>query len=345
MSGWARGSHELPAQTAGGIRADRVPVGRGGDLRLFPPSRAGRSNGTTRNEPRRWWRNFAASSTAGALRLCTASKPSPAGDPAIRMALAVSHGSPDYGAFRERSQKHRRRPAAGLSRVRGQSGNDYFFGAMAGEVRLQGQLVSRDRRRRTHFSSRRIFPTARPWVCPPIREVAGRRKAAVCDRRTAAGQRLPGEAWNSPLERGPCSIRIWRSGFSPATADRAFGTACHSPQRLAPLIQQVQQQRQETGALIHWSADALDDETVHAIPLTGQDNQLLGILLVGNSRRPYVGLRRHIRSAALLAGAAGILLAILFTGWAAGRVTRPVEQLAEAAREVAAGQLGRARFR
>jgi two-component system, NtrC family, nitrogen regulation sensor histidine kinase NtrY len=39
----------------------------------------------------------------------------------------------------------------------------------------------------------------------------------------------------------------------------------------------------------------------------------------------------------LLAGGAGIVLAILFSGLAASRVTRPVEQLAEAAREVAAG--------
>ncbi len=78
---------------------------------------------------------------------------------------------------------------------------------------------------------------------------------------------------------------------------------------------------------------------MHAIPLTGQDNQLLGILLVGNTRRPYVELRNRIRSAALLAGGAGIVLAILFSGWAASRVTRPVEQLAEAAREVADGKL------
>jgi nitrogen fixation/metabolism regulation signal transduction histidine kinase len=129
------------------------------------------------------------------------------------------------------------------------------------------------------------------------------------------------------------------SGFSPQLLIAASDSG-HQPARLAPLIQQVQQQRQEAGALIHWSADALDDETVHAIPLTGQDNQLLGILLVGNSRRPYVGLRRHIGSAALLAGGTGILLAILFTGWAAGRVTRPVERLAEAAREVAQGNWG-----
>ena len=109
------------------------------------------------------------------------------------------------------------------------------------------------------------------------------------------------------------------------------------PNLLAPLIVQVQQQRQEATALIHWSDNAADDESVHAIPLNGQDNQLLGILLVGNTRRPYVELRNRIRSAALLAGSVGIVLAILFSGWASSRVTRPVEQLAEAAREVAAG--------
>jgi signal transduction histidine kinase len=109
------------------------------------------------------------------------------------------------------------------------------------------------------------------------------------------------------------------------------------PQLLAPLIVQVQQQRQEATALLHWSDSAVDDESVHAIPLNGQDSQLLGILLVGNTRRPYVELRNRIRSAALVAGSVGIILAILLSGWASSRVTRPVEQLAEAAREVAAG--------
>jgi two-component system nitrogen regulation sensor histidine kinase NtrY len=90
-------------------------------------------------------------------------------------------------------------------------------------------------------------------------------------------------------------------------------------------------------ALLHWSDNPADDESMHAIPLSGQDEQLPGILLVGNTRRPYVELRNRIRSAALLAGSVGIVLAILFSGWAASRVTRPVEQLAGAAREVAAG--------
>src|SRR5262249_49897485 len=89
--------------------------------------------------------------------------------------------------------------------------------------------------------------------------------------------------------------------------------ALQQPEKLAPAIRQVQQQRQETTTLIHWSANASEDETLHAIPLMGQDNQLLGILLVASSRRTYVELRQHIRSAALLAGGAGIVLAILLS--------------------------------
>ena len=125
-------------------------------------------------------------------------------------------------------------------------------------------------------------------------------------------------------------------GFSPQLLI-ASASNVQQPNMLAPLIEQVQQQRQEATTLLHWSDDAADDESVHAIPLTGQNNQLLGILLVGNTRRPYVELRSRIRSAALLAGSVGIVLAIVFSGWAASRVTRPVERLAEAAREVAAG--------
>jgi len=124
--------------------------------------------------------------------------------------------------------------------------------------------------------------------------------------------------------------------FSPALLVAPAG-GVQQPNFLAPLIAQVQQQRQEATALIHWSDNGADDESVHAIPLNGQDDQLLGVLLVGNTRRPYVELRNRIRSAALLAGSVGIVLAIFFSGWASSRVTRPVEQLAAAAQEVAAG--------
>jgi signal transduction histidine kinase len=110
-------------------------------------------------------------------------------------------------------------------------------------------------------------------------------------------------------------------------------------EKFAGLIQRVQQQREEISETIHWSGSATDDETFQAIPLKGQAGQLLGVLLVGSSRRAFAELERRIGSAALLVGGVGIVVAILLSGWAASRVTRPVEQLAAAAREVASGNL------
>jgi two-component system nitrogen regulation sensor histidine kinase NtrY len=112
-------------------------------------------------------------------------------------------------------------------------------------------------------------------------------------------------------------------------------------EKLEPLIDAVHQYGQEMSAVVAWSSDHADDEIFHAIPLfglgTGKDRPLLAILLIGNSRRNYIELKRHIGSAALLVGGGGIVLAILLSSWAAARVTRPVEQLALAAKEVAAG--------
>jgi signal transduction histidine kinase len=113
------------------------------------------------------------------------------------------------------------------------------------------------------------------------------------------------------------------------------------PEKLQPLIDAVRKYDQEMTAVVAWSGNQADDEVFRAIPLlggdTGKNRPLLAILLVGNSRRTYVELKRHIRSAALLVGGGGIVLAILLSSWAAARVTRPVERLALAAQEVAAG--------
>jgi signal transduction histidine kinase len=110
-------------------------------------------------------------------------------------------------------------------------------------------------------------------------------------------------------------------------------------EKLEPLVDAVRQSKQEMTSRVRWSADPAEDEVFHAIPLAGagMDRPLLAILLIGNSRRTYVELMRHIRSVALIVEGGGILLTILLSSWAAARVTRPVVQLAHAAQEVAAG--------
>jgi two-component system, NtrC family, nitrogen regulation sensor histidine kinase NtrY len=109
--------------------------------------------------------------------------------------------------------------------------------------------------------------------------------------------------------------------------------------KIAPLVEQVRRTGQEARSVIPWTADSADAESFHAIPLTGPSQQLMGVLLVGNSRRPLVELQRQVVSAAMLVGGVGILVAVLASLWFAARVTRPVESLAGAARRVAAGDL------
>ncbi len=122
--------------------------------------------------------------------------------------------------------------------------------------------------------------------------------------------------------------------------------------KIAPLVAQVRDTQQESHGVIHWTSDSADAEVFHAIPLTGPvfnttnstnqssaNQQLMGILLVGSSRRPLIELERQIVSTAMLVGGVGILVAVLVSLWFAARVTRPVVSLAEAARRVAAGDL------
>ena len=115
--------------------------------------------------------------------------------------------------------------------------------------------------------------------------------------------------------------------------------ATHPAERLSVLVDAVRRYNTEMSGIVEWSGDQADQEVFHAIPLrgAGKEHPLLAILLIGNSRRSYVELKRRIRDSALLVGGGGIVLAILLSSWAAGRVTRPVVQLAHAAQDVAAG--------
>jgi len=113
----------------------------------------------------------------------------------------------------------------------------------------------------------------------------------------------------------------------------------HPADKFAPLIEAVRKYDQEISGVVDWTSDRADEEVFHAIPLRGlgKDHPLLGVLLIGNSRRSYVELKRRIRDSALLVGGGGIVLAILLSSWASARVTRPVVQLARAAQDVASG--------
>jgi signal transduction histidine kinase len=132
-------------------------------------------------------------------------------------------------------------------------------------------------------------------------------------------------------------VRMGPSHLEPMNVPGQRGSASPLQMQEADLLMRVVRERKPVTDVIEPSADPAESETVHAIPLRGADGDVLGVLFVANSRRALVDLERHIGSTALIAAGIGILLAIVISGWTAGKVTRPVEQVAEAAREVAAG--------
>lgn len=107
---------------------------------------------------------------------------------------------------------------------------------------------------------------------------------------------------------------------------------------LEPLIQQLQKQAKPLERTIDWSQNAADAETFHAIPLTGRNNELLAVLLLGSSRKELVLLTRHILQIAGAVAGAALLIGLLIGLWVSARITRPLEELAEGAREVASGR-------
>jgi two-component system nitrogen regulation sensor histidine kinase NtrY len=256
-------------------------------------------------------------------------------DQAARMALAVNRGSPDYGAY-----------LAEAKTVAEEQQLDFLE-----FVDDQGTIISSAQWPAKFGYKESALPAAPLPIGTFLRReevpdgsalaLAAIGGVPLADKQlyVIGGQNLD-KNFLASLELSPgMRAMLYQnvaSGFEPQFVIDASGTV-QQPKLLAPLIQQVQQTRREAGSIIHWDSDAAHDESIRALPLNGLNSQLVGVLLVGNSRQPYVELQRRIRSAAFFTGGAGILVAVLLSGWAAARVTRPVERLAEAARAVAGG--------
>jgi len=166
------------------------------------------------------------------------------------------------------------------------------------------------------------------------------RAVAVGDKKlyVIGGQRLDREFLASlvlPAGMRALLYRNFEPGFVSVALTDTAGPV-NQAERFAPLIKEVQKQPRTLEQTIQWT-DAASAETFHAIPLTGRQNELLGVLLVGSSRRELITLTSFIRSLALSVGLAGVLLGVVLGWWVAARITRPVERLAAGAREVASG--------
>ncbi len=161
--------------------------------------------------------------------------------------------------------------------------------------------------------------------------VEGDRKLYV-----AGGRQLDREFLSTLVLPAGMRVLLYRNlkaRFTPSELIDAAGPAA-SPGLLRSLIEQVQLERRESSRIVGSGAAA---ESFHAVPLPGLDNNVLGVLLIASSRRGLVELENSLLGTGVMVAAAGILLGIALSWWAAARVTRPMHRLADSAGRVAAG--------
>jgi two-component system, NtrC family, nitrogen regulation sensor histidine kinase NtrY len=107
--------------------------------------------------------------------------------------------------------------------------------------------------------------------------------------------------------------------------------------RYGPLIGAARETGQPASGVLYLTARREDSVNATAIPLKNDAGLVTAVLTVSTARAGMVEAQQHIRTIAYGVAAGGILLAIVFSLWIAARVSRPIEQLAQAAQAVAAG--------
>lgn len=127
--------------------------------------------------------------------------------------------------------------------------------------------------------------------------------------------------------------RNLQTRFAPGELIDTHGPASDAAQ-LEPLIEQVLRSRRDAAQTVGSGPEA---ETFYASALPGNENTLLGVLLVGSSRRELVELEASVRRTGIFVALGGMLMGVALAWWAAARITRPMQRLAESAGKVAAG--------
>ena len=103
------------------------------------------------------------------------------------------------------------------------------------------------------------------------------------------------------------------------------------------LIETARKSGQRSSAVLYLTDAREDSVNATAIPLKSETGTVPAVLTVAISRAGMVNAQQHIRAIAYGVASGGILLAIIFSLWIAARISRPIEELAGAAHDVARG--------
>lgn len=152
----------------------------------------------------------------------------------------------------------------------------------------------------------------------------------------AGGQQLDQDFLSTLVLPAGMRVLLYRNlepQFAPHLLAGAADAAADA-QEFQPLIERVIRERRPRVATLGSGAAA---EAVHALPLTGVEDNLLAVLVIASSRRDLVELENSLGRTGAWVAAGAILTGMVMAAWATARVTRPVRRLAESAGQVAAG--------
>lgn len=137
-------------------------------------------------------------------------------------------------------------------------------------------------------------------------------------------------------------IYLYRNTGNAFEAHHLTGTNGDLPngEKYQPLIDQSRATASDVSGVVYPTNKSEDSVDATAIPLKAEDGSVMAVLLITNSRRGMVEVQQHIRAVTYGVAGIGILFAIAASLWIAARVSRPIEQLARAAGEVAEGHWG-----
>jgi two-component system, NtrC family, nitrogen regulation sensor histidine kinase NtrY len=170
-------------------------------------------------------------------------------------------------------------------------------------------------------------------VCVRIVNVAQKKLYLIGGRKMDADFL---QALVMPAEMHVLFYRNLEAAFVPEALQGSFGRV-EAPERFANLIASLQAQPRAGEFQVPGVKGLLADQKFTALPLTGRNNELLAAVLVGSTSDAVAKTSEYIRNSAIMVGAAGLLLALIFSFSVSAQVSRPLARLEKAARELAAG--------
>ena len=134
-------------------------------------------------------------------------------------------------------------------------------------------------------------------------------------------------------------IFIYKNVSGPFDAHNFAGSSQgpDSGEHYQALVDDARSNARNAEGVVYPTSRSEDSMSVTAIPLKGMEGDVLAVLVVANARRNMVEVQRHIRDIAYGIAGLGIIFAVLASLWIAARISRPIEELARAAAQVAGG--------